>query len=144
MTVVDRPKRGAVSVEGAPDRRGKKSIVIDLKSAEGAAVALGLPWARRLALWQGWQSEGVPLFYLQLAFFVLLALFVLSFLPIAIALPSGSFFPVALPYTVVWGFAILISYERLGRKETTNERLGFVLINIALLCGALATYGLVP
>jgi len=42
VTVVDRPKRGAVSVEGSPDRRGKKSIVIDLKSAEGAALALDL------------------------------------------------------------------------------------------------------
>ncbi len=42
VTVVDRPKRGAVSLEGAPDRRGKKSIVIDLKSAEGTALALDL------------------------------------------------------------------------------------------------------
>lgn len=42
VTVVDRPKRGAVSLERAPDRRGKKSIVIDLKSSEGAAVALDL------------------------------------------------------------------------------------------------------
>lgn len=42
VTVVDRPKRGAVSLERAPDRRGKKSIVIDLKSPEGAAVALDL------------------------------------------------------------------------------------------------------
>ena len=42
VTVVDRPKRGAVSLEGAPDRRGKKSIVIDLKSAEGAALAVDL------------------------------------------------------------------------------------------------------
>ena len=42
VTVVDRPKRGAVSLEGAPDRRGKKSIVINLKSAEGAALALDL------------------------------------------------------------------------------------------------------
>lgn len=42
VTVVDRPKRGAVSVEGAPDRRGKKSIIINLKSPEGAALALDL------------------------------------------------------------------------------------------------------
>ncbi|MHA1128369.1 MAG: CaiB/BaiF CoA transferase family protein, partial [Alphaproteobacteria bacterium] len=33
---------GAVSLEGGPDRRGEKSIVIDLKSAEGAALALDL------------------------------------------------------------------------------------------------------
>ncbi|MBL4874060.1 MAG: CoA transferase [Rhodobacteraceae bacterium] len=42
VTVVDRPKRSAVSLERAPDRRGKKSIVIDLKSGEGAEVALDL------------------------------------------------------------------------------------------------------
>ncbi len=42
VTVVDRPKRGAVSLENAPDRRGKKSIVIDLKSAEGKELALDL------------------------------------------------------------------------------------------------------
>lgn len=42
VTVVDRPKRGAVSLEIAPDRRGKKSIVIDLKSTDGAALALDL------------------------------------------------------------------------------------------------------
>lgn len=42
VTVVDRPKRSAVALETAPDRRGKKSIVIDLKSTEGAALALDL------------------------------------------------------------------------------------------------------
>ena len=42
VTVVDRPKRGAISLESAPDRRGKKSIVIDLKSPDGVEVALGL------------------------------------------------------------------------------------------------------
>ena len=42
VTVVDRPKRGAIALASAPDRRGKKSIVIDLKSPDGVAVALGL------------------------------------------------------------------------------------------------------
>ncbi len=42
VTVVDRPKRSAISLERTPDRRGKKSIVIDLKSADGTKVALDL------------------------------------------------------------------------------------------------------
>ncbi|OUS05040.1 carnitine dehydratase [Rhodobacterales bacterium 52_120_T64] len=42
VTVVDRPKRSAIALENAPDRRGKKSIIVDLKSDEGKALALDL------------------------------------------------------------------------------------------------------
>ena len=40
VIVVDRPKRGSIALAKAPDRRGKRSIVIDLKTNEGAALAI--------------------------------------------------------------------------------------------------------
>ena len=42
VTVVDRPKRSPIALEKAPDRRGKSSVVIDLKQPEGIALALEL------------------------------------------------------------------------------------------------------
>ncbi len=42
VIVVDRPKRSAISLEKTVDRRGKKSVIIDLKAPEGVAVALDL------------------------------------------------------------------------------------------------------
>lgn len=42
VTVVDRHKRSAIALEHTVDRRGKKSIVIDLKTPEGVAVGLDL------------------------------------------------------------------------------------------------------
>jgi len=42
VTVVDRPTRGDIALEHTVDRRGKKSIVIDLKSPKGVAIALDL------------------------------------------------------------------------------------------------------
>ncbi len=42
VIVVDRPKRSAIALEHTVDRRGKKSVVIDLKSPEGVALALDL------------------------------------------------------------------------------------------------------
>lgn len=42
VTVVDRPKRGAIALEHTVDRRGKRSIVIDLKNPDGVKTALAL------------------------------------------------------------------------------------------------------
>jgi len=42
VVVIDRPKRGEIGLPHSPDRRGKRSIVIDLKAAEGAALAARL------------------------------------------------------------------------------------------------------
>ena len=42
VIAVDRPKRGTIALERTIDRRGKKSVVIDLKTPEGAALALDL------------------------------------------------------------------------------------------------------
>ena len=42
VVVIDRPKRSAIALEHTVDRRGKKSIVIDLKTPEGVTVALDL------------------------------------------------------------------------------------------------------
>ncbi len=42
VIVIDRPKRSAIALEHTVDRRGKKSVVIDLKSPEGVALALDL------------------------------------------------------------------------------------------------------
>jgi len=40
VIVIDRPTRGAIALENGVDRRGKRSVVVDLKSAQGAGVAL--------------------------------------------------------------------------------------------------------
>ena len=42
VVVVDRPSRGQIGLEHGVDRRGKRSIVIDLKAPEGAALAATL------------------------------------------------------------------------------------------------------
>ncbi len=42
VVVVDRPKRGEIGHEQSIDRRGKRSIVIDLKTPEGVALATRL------------------------------------------------------------------------------------------------------
>lgn len=42
VVVIDRAIRGDISLAHAPDRRGKRSIVIDLKTAAGAALAAKL------------------------------------------------------------------------------------------------------
>jgi len=52
VVVIDRPTRGEIGLAQSPDRRGKRSIVIDLKAAEGRAVAA------RLAGWADVLIEG--------------------------------------------------------------------------------------
>lgn len=52
VIMVDRPRRGAIALERTVDRRGKKSIVLDLKTPEGVALALDLV-ARADALIEG-------------------------------------------------------------------------------------------
>jgi len=42
VVVVDRPRRAEVSLEHAVERRGKRSVVLDLKSKEGREAALRL------------------------------------------------------------------------------------------------------
>lgn len=42
VIVIDRPDRGDIALAHTPDRRGKRSIVIDLKSPKGAALATKL------------------------------------------------------------------------------------------------------
>ncbi|MCF6304060.1 MAG: CoA transferase [Rhodobacteraceae bacterium] len=42
VIVIDRPKRGDIALEKAVDRRGKRSIIIDLKSPKGIQTALEL------------------------------------------------------------------------------------------------------
>ncbi len=42
VIVIDRPKRGDIALEKAVDRRGKRSIILDLKSGKGKDVALAL------------------------------------------------------------------------------------------------------
>ena len=42
VIVIDRPERAAVSLEESVERRGKRSIILDLKTADGIAVALDL------------------------------------------------------------------------------------------------------
>ncbi len=42
VVVVDRPRRAPVSLERSVERRGKRSIVLDLKQADGVALALRL------------------------------------------------------------------------------------------------------
>jgi len=42
VITVDRPKRPDIALEHTVDRRGKKSVVIDLKTGAGAALALDL------------------------------------------------------------------------------------------------------
>lgn len=39
VIVIDRPKRNPIALENTVDRRGKKSVVVDLKSAEGKSIA---------------------------------------------------------------------------------------------------------
>ena len=52
VVVIDRPKRGEIGAAQSVDRRGKRSIVIDLKTADGRGVAEGL------ALWADVLIEG--------------------------------------------------------------------------------------
>jgi len=52
VVVVDRPKRGEIGLAQTVDRRGKRSIVVDLKAEEGRAVA------ERLAAWADVLIEG--------------------------------------------------------------------------------------
>ena len=52
VIVIDRPKRGDIAIEQAVDRRGKRSIVIDLNAEKGAELAL------RLAGWADVLIEG--------------------------------------------------------------------------------------
>ncbi len=42
VIVIDRPERGDIAIEQAVDRRGKRSIVIDLKAEKGAELAARL------------------------------------------------------------------------------------------------------
>jgi len=42
IIVIDRPERGAIALQKAVDRRGKRSIVLDLKSNRGKTVARAL------------------------------------------------------------------------------------------------------
>lgn len=42
VVVVDRPNRGAIALEKAVDRRGKRSIILDLKSGADLEIALKL------------------------------------------------------------------------------------------------------
>ena len=42
VIAIDRPKRGDIALEKAVDRRGKRSIILDLKSGQGKKVALAL------------------------------------------------------------------------------------------------------
>lgn len=42
VVVIDRHKRGEIAIENAVDRRGKRSVVIDLKAPEGAEIAAKL------------------------------------------------------------------------------------------------------
>ncbi len=39
VVIIDRPRRGAVSLEHSVERRGKRSVVLDLKDPEGVALA---------------------------------------------------------------------------------------------------------
>ena len=52
LVVIDRPERGEIGLAQSVDRRGKRSIVIDLKTPEGQALAL------RLAGWADVLIEG--------------------------------------------------------------------------------------
>lgn len=52
VVLIDRPKRGEIGMEESPDRRGKRSIVIDLKAPEGRALA------ERLSGWADVLIEG--------------------------------------------------------------------------------------
>jgi alpha-methylacyl-CoA racemase len=52
VVVVDRPVRGEIGLVQSVERRGKRSIVLDLKAPEGKAVAA------RLALWADVLIEG--------------------------------------------------------------------------------------
>ncbi len=52
VVVIDRPTRGEIGVAHSPDRRGKRSIVIDLKTPKGASVA------KQLAAWADVLIEG--------------------------------------------------------------------------------------
>ena len=52
VVVIDRPKRGEIGLAQSVDRRGKRSIVVDLKAEAGRVVAKGL------ALWADVLIEG--------------------------------------------------------------------------------------
>ena len=52
VVVVDRPTRGEIGLVQSPERRGKRSIVIDLKTADGKALA------QKLACWADVLIEG--------------------------------------------------------------------------------------
>ncbi len=52
VVVIDRPTRGEIGLAQSPDRRGKRSIVIDLKAPQGRAVA------ERLSSWADVLIEG--------------------------------------------------------------------------------------
>ncbi|NOR63101.1 MAG: CoA transferase [Rhodobacteraceae bacterium] len=52
VVVIDRPKRGEIGLAQSPDRRGKRSIVINLKTEAGRAVA------EKLAQWADVLIEG--------------------------------------------------------------------------------------
>ncbi len=52
VVVIDRPARGEIGLAQSPDRRGKRSIVVNLKTPGGLAVA------KRLASWADVLIEG--------------------------------------------------------------------------------------